>query len=77
MIVFVPDEIIPDDHRSIGGMPGFHFGVTRMEGDNFIPAHHYGEIENLSQLPAAAVHLAWLAVGDQEGHNQFLSARKR
>ncbi len=71
-IVYVPDEIIPVDHRTDGATPGFHFGLTRMEGENFVPAHHYAEIENASELPFAAVHLAWLAVGDQQGHNQYL-----
>ena len=33
---------------------------------------HYADIENSSELPAAAVHLAWLAIGDQQGHNQYL-----
>jgi hypothetical protein len=47
-----------------------------MEGENFLPAQHYAEIENLSHLPAAAVHLAWLAVGDQAQHNQFLQRRE-
>ena len=75
-VVYVSDQIIPDDHRRDGSRAGFHFGVTRMEGDNFIPAQHYGEIENVSQLPAAAVQLAWLAVGDQEGHNQYLQRKE-
>ena len=74
--VFVADEIIPPDHRADGASAGFHFATTMMEGDNFVPAQHYGEIENLSQLPAAAVHLAWLAIGDQAGHNQFLQRRE-
>ena len=71
-VVYVPDEIIPADHRPIGAVAGFHFGVTRMEGENFVPVQHYTEIENTSELPFAAVHLAWLAVADQEGHNQYL-----
>jgi hypothetical protein len=71
-VVYVPDEIIPGDHRADGAHPGFHFAVARMEGENFVPAQHYAEIENSSQLPFAAVHLAWLAIGDQEGHNQYL-----
>ena len=71
-VVYVPDERIPDEHRQDGAAAGFHFGTTRMEGDNFLPPQHYQEIENLSQLPLAAVHLAWLAVGDQQTHNQFL-----
>lgn len=68
----MPDEIIPHEHRADGATPGFHFGVTRMEGENFVPTQHYTEIENASELPLAAVHLAWLAVGDQAGHNQYL-----
>ena len=68
----MPDEIIPDDHRADGAVAGFHFGVASMKGENFIPPQHYSEIENTSELPLAAVHLAWLAVGDQEGHNQYL-----
>jgi hypothetical protein len=71
-VVYVPDEIIPDDHRADGAVAGFHFGVARMEGENFVPTMHYAEIENAAELPAAAVFLAWLAVGDQEGHNQYL-----
>lgn len=70
-VVYVPDDIIPPDHRPIG-QPGFHFAVTRMQGQNFVPAQHYSEIENSSQLAAAAVHLTWLHVEDQHGHNQFL-----
>ena len=74
--MYVPDEIIPPDHRTDGASAGFHFAVARMEGENFIPAAHYGEIENLAELPAAAVHIAWLAVADQEGHNQFLQEKQ-
>jgi hypothetical protein len=72
IVVYVPDEIIPADHRADGATPGFHFAVTRMLGENFIAPGHYAEIENSLQLSAAAVHLAWLAVGDQQGHNQYL-----
>lgn len=43
-----------------------------MEGENFLPPKHYDEIENRSELPLAAVHLAWLSVGDQQSHNQYL-----
>jgi len=71
-VVYVPNEIIPDDHRADGAVAGFHFAVTSMDGENFVPAQHYGDIQNASELPRAAVHLGWLAVGDQEGHNQFL-----
>jgi hypothetical protein len=71
-VVYVADEVIPPDHRTIGAKPGFHFGVPRMEGENFVPASHYSEIENSAALPFAAVFLTWLAVGDQEGHNQYL-----
>jgi len=72
LVVYVADEIIPSDHRAEGAAPGFHFGVTRMQGENFVPSQHYQEIENDSELPFAAVFLAWLSIGDQEGHNQFL-----
>jgi hypothetical protein len=70
-VVYVPEEIIPADHRP-QARAGFHFAVARMQGQNFVPTDHYDEIENTSQLAAAAVHLAWLQVGDQEDHNQFL-----
>jgi hypothetical protein len=70
-VVYVPDDIIPADHRADGAMAGFHFAMTMMEGENFVPAQHYSEIQNSSELPMAAVHLAWLAVGDQQGHNQY------
>ncbi len=72
IVVYVPDEVIPEDHRKIGAKPGFHFGVFQMKGTNFIPAQHYAEIENSAELPLAAVFLSWLCVGDQEGHNQYL-----
>jgi hypothetical protein len=75
VVVYVPDAIIPADHRADGATAGFHFAATMMEGDNFLPTQHYGEIENSSQLPSAAVHLAWLNVGDQQSHNQFLQRR--
>jgi hypothetical protein len=72
IIVYVSDEIIPADHRAEAAKPGFHFAVTRMLGENFVAPGHYAEIANSSELLAAAVHLAWLAVGDQQGHNQYL-----
>jgi hypothetical protein len=72
IVVYVADEIIPDEHRKEAAKPGFHFGVTRMVGENFVAPGHYAEIQNSSELPAAAVHLAWLAIGDQQGHNQLL-----
>lgn len=75
MVVYVPDEIIPPDHRADGATPGFHFAVTQMEGENFVPAQHYKEIANAAELPIAGVFLSWLHVGDQDGHNQFLQRR--
>jgi hypothetical protein len=72
IIVYVPDEIIPTDHRAEGAKFGFHFAVTRMPGENFVAPGHYADIENHSELPAAAILLAWLNVGDQQGHNQYL-----
>jgi hypothetical protein len=70
--VYLADEIIPVEHRAVGATAGFHFGMAHMKGENFVPAQHYREIANIAALPAAAILLAWLAVGDQEGHNQYL-----
>src|ERR1700688_4946751 len=71
-VVYVSDSVIPADHRAAGAKAGFHFASARMEGSNFVPVQHYSLISNQSELPAAAVHLAWLRVGDQAGHNQYL-----
>ena len=71
-MVYLPKEIIPAEHQAVGAKKGFHFGVYMMDGGNFVPSQHYAEIDNSSELPYACVFLAWLAVGDQEGHNQFL-----
>jgi hypothetical protein len=43
IVVYVPDQIIPSDHRGIGATPGFHFAVTRMEGENFVPPGYYNQ----------------------------------
>lgn len=72
MVVYVPDDVIPPDHRAIGAREGFHFGVTKMNGCDFVPTQHYSQISNPGDLPAAAVHLAWLRIADQAGHNQWL-----
>jgi hypothetical protein len=73
----VEREVIPPEHKAEAAKPGFHFGVTRMPGENFVAPGHYAEIANSSQLPAAAVQLAWLSVGDQQGHNQYLQNVER
>jgi len=70
-VVFVPDDIIPDDHRAFAS-EGFHFGVTKMRGENFVPTQHYDNILNATELPFALVFLHWLRIGDQDNHNQFL-----
>jgi hypothetical protein len=70
--VYVPDDIIPDEHRASGATAGFHFGVIRMQGDNFDPTRHYADISNGSQLPAAGIQLAWLYIKDQNHRNQFI-----
>ncbi|HEV2641643.1 MAG TPA: hypothetical protein VGT98_03000 [Candidatus Elarobacter sp.] len=71
MVVHVGDDVIPSDQRADGAVAGFHFATMRMPGRNFRPAPHYAGIRNGSELPAAAVLLAWLAVGDSE-RNIFL-----
>ncbi|MDQ6942695.1 MAG: hypothetical protein M3169_09310 [Candidatus Eremiobacteraeota bacterium] len=64
-VVHVGDDVIPPDHRADGVVAGFHFATTRMPGTNFRPVRgHYAGIRNKHELPAAAVHLAWLAVED-------------
>jgi hypothetical protein len=50
---------------------GVHTGFTYSPGQNFSQAD-YASIQNRASLPAAAAHLAWLLVGDQQGHNQYL-----
>lgn len=70
-VVFVADEIIPDDHKSFAA-EGFHFGITKMRGENFVPDRDYRNIGNLTELATAVVLLHWLRIGDQQGHNQFL-----
>ena len=70
--MFVADEIIPPEHKAEAAKPGFHFAVTRMVGENFVAPGHYDDIANKSELPAAGVHLSWLAIGDQQAHNQYL-----
>jgi hypothetical protein len=70
LVVYVDMALLP------GGLSGrvkqpFHVGFTYSPGQNFTAAD-YAHIQNRSALPAAAVHLAWLKVGDQESHNQYL-----
>lgn len=47
-----------------------------MDGENFVPAQHYQEIANTAELPSAAALLGLLAVGDQQGHNQYLQRKE-
>jgi hypothetical protein len=75
-VVYVPDDIIPEEHLTNGATAGFHFAVTRMPGSNFDPQRHYSDISNKGQLPAAGVQLAWLHVGDQRRRNQYLAEAK-
>jgi hypothetical protein len=77
IVVYVPGDVIPADHKAFGAKGGFHFAVTRLIGENYVPARHYAEIENAAELPTAATLLAWLAVGDQETHNQYLQKETR
>lgn len=69
-VVYVEPGLLPTDLASRLTQP-FHVGFTYSPGHNFT-AVDYPAIQNVASLPAAAVHLAWLQIGDQEGHNQYL-----
>jgi len=69
-IVYVDLALLPPgvgDHLT----QPFHVGFTYAPGQNFSESDYAG-IENNVALPAAAVHLAWLQIGDQRSHNQYL-----
>jgi hypothetical protein len=70
MVVFVDMALLPPGLIPRVKQP-FHTGFTYSPGQNFSEAD-YAAIENRVSLPAAAAHLAWLLVGDQQGHNQYL-----
>jgi hypothetical protein len=70
ILVYVHTKLLPRDLSNRVTQP-FHVGFTFSPGKNFSDAD-YTNIQNDAALPAAAVHLAWLQVGDQEGHNQYL-----
>jgi hypothetical protein len=67
-VVWVSASLVPAD---VHVAQSFHVGFTYLLGSNFQPSD-YASIKNRSALAAAAVHLAWLAIGDQQGHNQYL-----
>lgn len=69
-IVYVDPVLLPSALRDRVRQP-FHVGFTYSPGHNFREADYTG-IQNSAALPAAAVHLAWLQVEDQRGHNQYL-----
>ena len=71
MVVHIHMALLPPEQRARLAQP-FHVGFTYLPGSNFT-AQDYARIENTAALPAAALHLAWLQVGDQEGHNQYLN----
>jgi hypothetical protein len=66
IVVYVPDEIIPAEHRVEAAKPGFHFAMTRMLGENFVAPGHYAEIANSSELPAAAVHADTVSIANDD-----------
>lgn len=70
-VVFVSEEIIPDDQRAFA-QAGFNYGVVKMRGENFVPEQHYKGLTNVTDLPMAVVLLQWLQIGDQKNHNQYL-----
>jgi len=69
-VIYISSDILAPDHLAFG-REGFHYAAFRMHGGNFVPDIHYPTIHNTSDLPAAAVLLAWLQVADQESHNQY------
>jgi hypothetical protein len=69
-VVFVDMGLLPPEFQGRIMQP-YHIGFTYAPGQNFSEAD-YGGIKNTTALPAAVVHLAWLQVGDQETHNQYL-----
>ena len=69
-IVYVDLALLPTGVGDHLAQP-FHVGFTYAPGQNF-REDDYDRIENAAALPAAAVHLAWLQVGDQRSHNQYL-----
>ena len=70
LIVYVEMDLVPEELRQRVCQP-FHVGFTYLAGDNFTDKD-FESIHNSSALSTAIVHLAWLQVGDQEGHNQYL-----
>jgi hypothetical protein len=69
-IVHVDMGLLPPEIAARVTQP-FHVGFTYSPGQNFADSD-YPNIRNTEALPAAAVLLAWLQVGDQESHNQYL-----
>lgn len=69
-VVYVDVALLPPDIAARVTQP-FHVGFTYSPGQNFSP-NDYDQLKNRGSFPAAAVHLAWLQVGDQGGHNQYL-----
>lgn len=74
MVVHVDPVLLPADLSNRPTQPvtqPFHVGFTYAPGQDFRP-EDYDKIKNTPALPAAAVHLAWLQIADQENHNQYL-----
>jgi hypothetical protein len=69
-VVHIDMDLLPPEIAARVTQP-FHVGFTYSSGQNFAEADYAG-IKNTAALPAAAVLLAWLQVGDQESHNQYL-----
>ena len=74
-VIYVDTALLPPEVAGRVTQP-FHVGFTFSPGQNFKEAD-YERIKNPAALPAAVVHLAWLQVGDQEGHNQYLYQLER
>jgi len=65
MPVWIPEPMLPSPGQNV------HLGFTFLHGENFLDTD-YPSIKNRAVLPAAALQLCWLRVGDQQGHNQYL-----
>jgi hypothetical protein len=75
VVVYVAMEKLPSEIKARVSQP-YHLGFVYSPGKDFVE-DDYKSIRNTAALPAAAVLLTWLQVGDQVGHNQYLFQLER